>query len=203
MASGPNLSKKSLRSVRSRSARSRRVRSGALKAKWQSRSKGSASGWSAAQPIRRSRCPGRPRQSMISLRALASAQRLRRSAALAKQGPHLVGRVVGVLDHPELVALRVELVDQMGGDFHLPAIDVELPPLRSPGHRALPDYLGDLAIVVPLVFLAGVTTVSSPVGVPSSSTGCSVTMAGSPSNSGSANSRVDWVKSRMLKKYLP
>ena len=41
---GAYLSKKSLRSALSRCARSRRVRSGALKARWQSRSKGSASG---------------------------------------------------------------------------------------------------------------------------------------------------------------
>ena len=73
LASGLYLSKKSLRSVRSRSARSRRVRSGALKARWQSKSNGSASGCLAASASSSKSMPRSSKAATISLRPSALA----------------------------------------------------------------------------------------------------------------------------------
>ena len=70
---------------------------------------------------------------------------------VGEERPHLVGGVVGVLDHAELVTLGVKLVDEMGSDFHLPAIDVELAPLALVLVVGLPELPGDLAFLVPCI----------------------------------------------------
>ena len=75
-ASGPYWSKKSSLSRATRSARSLRVRSGALKARWQSRSNGSASGSPATSPSRRGRCRAPPARRGSLARCLRSAQSL-------------------------------------------------------------------------------------------------------------------------------
>ena len=147
LASGPNLSKKSLRSVRSRSARSRRVRSGALKAKWQSRSKGSASGC-LSQFVEFDAPVGQCSDDLVATAGVCPA--VAKLGGVGKQGPNLVGRVVGILHHPQLIALRVEFIDQMGRNFDLPAIDVELPSLA-----ARQDWVSDDLAIVARVFLAG------------------------------------------------
>ena len=122
--------------LRRRCARSRRVRSGALKARWQSRSNGSASGCSAARPVRRSLIPALGKAlDDLARAASGSAQRSRSSGAVGQSVRTLLGRVVGVADDAELLAVGVELVDQMGRDLDLAAVEVELPPLARSAAR--------------------------------------------------------------------
>ncbi len=45
-------------------------------------------------------------------------------------GTHVFGGEVGQLFHPDLFAVGIELVDEFGGDFHAPAVEVELAALR-------------------------------------------------------------------------
>ena len=65
-------------------ARSRRVRSGALKARWQSRSKGSASGCFGCSASSSKLTPRSASAWMISVRCSASAQRSRNSGAVGQ-----------------------------------------------------------------------------------------------------------------------
>ena len=66
---------------------------------------------------------------------------------VGEQRPHPVRRVVRVLDHPELVPLGVKLVNELGGDLHLPAIDIELTPLPLWLVVALTELPGDLGFL--------------------------------------------------------
>ena len=88
------------------SARSRRVRSGALKARWQSRSKGSASGWlgGLGQLVEVDAALLQRRDDLGPLVRVAPAWRAARRGRI--QRAHLLGGVVGELDDAELLAVR-------------------------------------------------------------------------------------------------
>ena len=110
---------------------------------------------------------------------------------IAVQGSHFVGGVVGELHDAELPSIGVEFVHKVGGDLHLAAVEVEL--LASARWLIVrrQSFAVLLFLLTPaLGFVFFVTISSSPIGSPSSSIVCSVSTAGSPSKSGSANSRV-------------
>ena len=110
---GAVLVEEILPSVRSRSARSRRVRNGPLKAKWHSRSNGSASGLlGGISQLIEVDTPLFQSSLMISLRQSALAHRLRSSAALGKRDRTLSGRIVGILHNLQPIAIGVEFVDE-------------------------------------------------------------------------------------------
>ena len=77
---------------------------------------------------------------MISPRCSASAQRSRKSCARRAKRPHRFGRIVGVPDDAKLLAVRVELMDEMRDDLDLAAVEVEFARLavgRLDDHPAL------------------------------------------------------------------
>ena len=76
----------------------------------------------------------------------------------------LLGRVVRVFHHPKLLAVGVKLVDQVGGDLDLPAIDVVLPRVRRSRARPSSVTRTDVVFILGLLLLPGSTSVSSPVG---------------------------------------
>ena len=108
LASGPYCAKKSLLASRAAAAaRSRRVRSGALKARWQSRSNGSASGCLAASASSSKSMP-RSASCLDDLGALSagSAQRAAQVGGGRAERAHLLGRVVGVAARREAACRR-------------------------------------------------------------------------------------------------
>ena len=113
-----------------------------------------------------------------SAHALAQLRRGRAERA------HLLRRVVGVAHDAELLAVGVELVDEVRGNLDLAAVEVELAPLL--GRRL--DDLGRASPRPPVV-LGCPSRDDRRLAVPSAISS-SVSRTGSPSKSGSANSRV-------------
>ena len=64
---------------------------------------------------------------MISERLSGSAHRCAQLGGGRTERPHAFGGVVGVLDDAELLAVRVQFVDQMRHDLDLAAVEIELP----------------------------------------------------------------------------
>ena len=80
--------------------------------------------------------PRSAKRSMISARWSGSAHRRAQFGGDRAERADLLGRVVGVADDAELLAVRVEFVDQVGGDLDLSAVEVELPAFsRSAARR--------------------------------------------------------------------
>ena len=101
---------------------------------------------------------------------------------VGEQRPHLLAGVVGELHDAELLAVGVEFVDQVGGDLDRAAIEVEFPALALDGSEA-----GGSA---PIVFFRLARPFRAGTGSPSAVMAVTAAKAGSPSKSGSANSRV-------------
>ena len=132
-ASGPYFSKKFFSSFLTRSARSRRVRNGPLKARWHSRSKGSASGWllDCSQLIEIDAALfqfGDDLGAKRRIRPLFPQVGRRRI-----DGSHFLGGVFGESHDAQLPPVRIELVNQMRGDLDLAAVKVKFTagPLRN------------------------------------------------------------------------
>ena len=105
-ASGPYWSKKSFFSLRSRCARSRRVRSGALNARWQSRSNGSASGWFRRLRASSSKSIPSSSWSMMADRVVRIGPIVAQLGRVAVERADLLGGVIGELARPRVDCRR-------------------------------------------------------------------------------------------------
>ena len=125
-ASGPYRLKKSACDSRNRCARSRRVRSRSVKGQMAEQVE-----WVSlrllrhlGQLIEADASLGQPANYLRSLRRVRPlCLQLWRGGT---QGADRFRRVVLVADHPQLRAVRVDVVNEVGDDFDLPPIEVEL-----------------------------------------------------------------------------